>query len=125
MALGSGISGFFRNFCPVPKRQFRETSLFHSFYSFMSHRRIHALSFLTVTAIFSGVSPAEASEPGWLPVVVARGEQREQIQSLPIEDRPYRPLHFYGNTVRRMHYRGTPLPSPAGLRAVPVRPTLR
>lgn len=91
----------------------------------MSHRRIFALSFLTVTAALAGVSPAEASEPGWLPVVIARGEQREQIQSLPIEDRPYRPLHFYGNTVRRMHHRGTPLPSPAGLRVIPVRPMMR
>lgn len=91
----------------------------------MSRLRFYALSFLAVTAVVAGISPAEASEPGWLPVVIARGEQREQIQSLPIEDRPYRPLHFYGNTVRRMHHRGTPLPSPAGLRGVPVRAMIR
>lgn len=51
-----------------------------------------------------------AAEPGWSPVIVARGDYRAALQSLPIEQRPYRPLHFYGNTVRRMHYRGTPLP---------------
>ncbi|TWT66166.1 hypothetical protein [Allorhodopirellula solitaria] len=56
------------------------------------------------------VSFADAGEPGWSPVIVARGEYRQQIRSLPIQQRPYRPLHFYGNTVRRMHYRGTPAP---------------
>lgn len=91
----------------------------------MSHFRTQALAFLTFATVLAGVSPVTAAEPGWLPVVIARGEQREQIQSLPIEDRPYRPLHFYGNTVRRMHHRGTPLPSPAALRNIPVRPTLR
>lgn len=54
---------------------------------------------------------ASAGEPGWSPVVVARGEYRDQIKSMPMEQRPYRPLHFYGNTVRRMHYHGTPAPS--------------
>ena len=34
-------------------------------------------------------------EPGWLGVVIARGELREQIEATPILDRPYRPLHFY------------------------------
>jgi hypothetical protein len=51
-------------------------------------------------------------EPGWSPVIVATGEYRSSLQSLPIEHRPYRPLHFYGNTVRRLHHRGTPLPWP-------------
>lgn len=53
---------------------------------------------------------AAAAEPGWSPVVVARGDYRRQLDALPIQQRPYRPLHFYGNTVRRMTYRGTPLP---------------
>ncbi len=51
-----------------------------------------------------------AAEPGWSPVVIATGEYRESIRSMPIETRPYRPLHFYGNTRRRIHYRGTPFP---------------
>ncbi|HWC88133.1 MAG TPA: hypothetical protein VG433_00700 [Pirellulales bacterium] len=29
--------------------------------------------------------------------------QREQIRAMPITTRPYRPGHFYGNTVRRLH----------------------
>ena len=44
---------------------------------------------------------AASNEPGWLGVVVARGELKEQIESTPIVDRPNRPFHFYGNTVRR------------------------
>ncbi len=33
--------------------------------------------------------------------IVATGEQRAQIKSLDILERPNRPLHVYGNTVRR------------------------
>lgn len=58
------------------------------------------------------------AEPGWSPVVIARGEYREQIKSQPIEQRPYRPFHFYGNTVRRQHHRGNPLPMPRDLAIV-------
>ena len=58
---------------------------------------------------------ASASEPGWSPVVIARGDYREEIKSIPMEMRPYRPLHFYGNTVRRSYYRGTPMVAPRDL----------
>jgi hypothetical protein len=51
-------------------------------------------------------------EPGWERGVVLFGQEREQVKSMPITERPYRPLHFYGNTVRRMHYRGTAIPAP-------------
>ena len=54
------------------------------------------------------IPTGRAQEPGRLPVVVARGELREQIKSTPILERPYRPLHFYGNAVRRAHYHGPP-----------------
>jgi hypothetical protein len=67
---------------------------------------------------------ATAGEPGWSPVIIATGDYRKEIESLPIEQRPYRPLHVYGNTVRRMHYRGTPLPVPRSLVATP-RPSGR
>lgn len=62
--------------------------------------------------IFVSPSLVSAQSPGWSPVVVARGEYRYQIKSLPIEQRPNRPFHFYGNSIRRRHYRGvtTPLP---------------
>lgn len=51
-------------------------------------------------------------EPNWTYGVVRTGNERDAIKSLPMTDRPYRPLHFYGNTVRRMHYRGTAIPAP-------------
>jgi len=66
--------------------------------------------------------PAPASqEPGWIPVVIARGALREQIDATPIEERPYRPLHFYGNTIRRRHYRGTSMPRFGEVLATPAR----
>lgn len=55
---------------------------------------------------------ASGSEAGWSPVIIATGAYREQIQSTPIELRPNRPLHFYGNAVRRDFYRwSSPAPS--------------
>ena len=71
---------------------------------------------------FSTEQHTHAAEPGWSVRVIATGEFREEIQSKPIERRPYRPLHFYGNAVRRRHYRGTALPVP---RAIVDRRTFR
>jgi hypothetical protein len=56
---------------------------------------------------------ASTSEPGWLGVVVARGELKQWIDATPIVDRPNRPFHFYGNAVRRQYYRGNSLPRPS------------
>ena len=58
------------------------------------------------------MSRARAAEPGWAGQVVARGEMRQQLDATDILERPYRPFHFYGNTVRREYYRGTPAPLP-------------
>lgn len=55
------------------------------------------------------VTASSAQEPGWSGVIIARGELRQQIEATPILERPYRPLHFYGNAVRRSHYRGSSL----------------
>lgn len=60
-------------------------------------------------------SAAPSNEPGWLGVVVARGELKQWIDSTPIVDRPNRPFHFYGNAVRRKYYRGNSLPQPSDL----------
>jgi len=61
-----------------------------------------------VTLPFEAVAPlAEAANTGFDPRIVTFGEAREQIQNTPIEQRPYRPLHVYGNTVRRRHQRAT------------------
>jgi hypothetical protein len=51
-------------------------------------------------------------EPQWIPYVLGPRELREEIRSLPMEQRPYRPMHFYGNTIRREYYRGSPAPLP-------------
>lgn len=51
-------------------------------------------------------SPCSAS--GFDPRVVTFGSERDQIKSTPIEKRPNRPLHVYGNSVRRRHARSTP-----------------
>ena len=51
------------------------------------------------------------AEPGWASNVLIVGAERDYVKSLPIELRPYRPFHFYGNTVRRLHYRGYALPA--------------
>lgn len=67
---------------------------------------------LVVLASMTAGSQARAGEPGWSPVVIATGDYRRQLESTPILHRPYRPLHFYGNTLRRLHYRGNPLPIP-------------
>ena len=56
------------------------------------------------------------AEPRWSSTVVARGETRQVIVSTPMVARPYRPLHFYGNAVRRLHYRGSPLPEAGDIR---------
>lgn len=53
-----------------------------------------------------------AQEPGWTSRVLKLGDDREISEQTPILDRPYRPLHFYGNAVRRNHYRGNPWPLP-------------
>jgi len=76
--------------------------------------------FLLSASLFLGIAlgaclmadSVVAAEPGWSPIVIPTGQYREQIKSMPIEMRPYRPLHFYGNTIRRNHYRGNPAPMP-------------
>ena len=59
---------------------------------------------------------AEAAQTGFDPRIVAMGDAREEIKSKPIEQRPYRPLHVYGNTVRRRHSRAYSGPRPSGQR---------
>lgn len=72
-------------------------------------------------AIVFCVDKSIAQQPDWSPTIIARGEERQQIRATPIEQRPNRPLHFYGNTVRRIHYRGTPVPLLAETVALPAR----
>lgn len=73
--------------------------------------RLRALV-LTSAIFLVGQSATSAQEPQWWGVVVARGADQARIDATPVAERPYRPFHFYGNTVRRQYYRGSPLPLP-------------
>ena len=67
--------------------------------------------FIAAILVIAGLTllatTANALEPGWSGPIIARGRTRQQIESTPIAYRSYRPFHFYGNTVRRVYYRGT------------------
>jgi len=67
---------------------------------------------LSILLAASFSSTSSASEPGWWGVIIANGEDRARIKASLIIDRPYRPLHFYGNTIRRRHFRGETLARP-------------
>ena len=81
-------------------------------------------AFLRAALVVAAICPAalaSAAGAGFDPRVVTFGPAREQLQSTPITDRPYRPLHVYGNSVRRRHERPaeqdrslgrSPLPKP-------------
>jgi hypothetical protein len=58
------------------------------------------------------VPPRNPAEPKWEGQVLLLGEERERVKSMPITARPNRVGHFYGNTVRRIHYRGSVVPLP-------------
>ncbi len=51
-----------------------------------------------------------AGEPGWTNRVIMTGAERAHYKKIPIQFRPYRPLHVYGNMVRRRYYRGQTAP---------------
>jgi len=53
----------------------------------------------TLAAPLATTAPAVARE--FDPRVVTFGEARAEIKSKPVTQRPNRPLHVYGNTVRR------------------------
>lgn len=62
---------------------------------------------VAVTATLGFAVSVEAAPPtGWDSTIILRGQERAVVKSMPIEKRPMRPLHFYGNTIRRMEYRG-------------------
>ena len=88
---------------------------------------------IVFTALLAGVllitpqNDCQAQQNNWYPYVIARGEDRAVIQNTPIELRPNRPLHFYGNIVRRNVARGnapasgfTLLPSGIGVEQRPA-----
>ena len=54
------------------------------------------------TALSVGNRWTANASSGWYPYVIARGEDRAMIRSTPMEFRPNRPMHFWGNSRRRM-----------------------
>jgi hypothetical protein len=62
----------------------------------------------TLTLVLAVAAPALAGSPMPTPYAFQtqsqmRAAQREAIRQLPLLQRPNRPGHFYGNTVRRLH----------------------
>lgn len=55
---------------------------------------------------------SSAAEPSWTANVVTPPHLRRAVAATPIEQRPYRPFHVYGNTVRRLYYHDRLLPTP-------------
>ena len=70
-----------------------------------------ALAAILATAVAPAL--ADASGSSFDPRIVTFGDAREEIKSTPITQRPYRPLHVYGNTVRRRHERATTSQTPS------------
>lgn len=62
--------------------------------------------------LVAGSRAANAQETGWSTAVLPTSPEAQQIRQQGILDRPNRPGHVFGNTVRRMYYRGHPLPMP-------------
>lgn len=60
---------------------------------------------VALVAVVAAATAAPAGGAGFDPRVITFGSERDQIKSIPIEERPNRPLHVYGNAVRRRHSR--------------------
>ncbi len=83
----------------------------------MRSLNIHAVAFFSVTLLasllFSNQARAQVAPQfgsadgfygsGYYPYVIALPEDRQWIRNTPIELRPTRPLHFYGNRVRQSY----------------------
>jgi len=70
------------------------------------------LASLIVLGVFASFGGKVVAREVWVNQVILRDPvARAQNEATPMHLRPYRPLHFYGNTVRRRYHRGTPLPS--------------
>jgi hypothetical protein len=65
--------------------------------------RTIALAALMAAAVVP--APVEAAGTAFDPRIVTFGDSRDELKSTPIAQRPNRPLHVYGNSVRRRHHR--------------------
>lgn len=60
-----------------------------------------ALFLLTAVALFEAAAFAQPTGEPSIEFATVRGDRRREIKSMDIHDRPNRPGHVYGNTVRR------------------------
>jgi hypothetical protein len=74
----------------------------------ISFRYFLLIGMATAALILTNQS-ASSQTVRWYPYVIARGQDRQIIENTPIELRPNRPLHFYGNAVRRNYKRSSGL----------------
>ncbi len=70
----------------------------------------------TVLAAIAVATATPTAAAEFDPRVVTFGSERDQIKSTPIEKRPNRPLHVYGNSVRRRHDRAMQSPARGDVR---------
>ncbi len=71
----------------------------------MIFRRASTVALIAVVVPVLATSlSASPRQPGWSNKIIVTGHERDVVKSTPIEMRPYRPLHVYGNTVRRRYY---------------------
>jgi len=79
----------------------------------MRTHKLAAIVFAAVVFTATFLFPAPrltAAEPGWTRNAIKTPGERAYYRNIPVEQRPYRPLHFYGNAVRRRYYRGRTAP---------------
>ncbi|MCC9606997.1 hypothetical protein LOC68_15045 [Blastopirellula sp. JC732] len=69
----------------------------------MNLRKLHLPFFVLLTVAFCLTTVGETNA-AWFDVVVTTEAQREVIRAQPLLQRPNRPGHVYGNTVRRVHH---------------------
>ena len=92
-------------------------------------RNVGAITVAVLVSMILDAAAVEAAGPGWSPVIVPTGAYRQQLRQTPIHLRPNRPLHFYGNRVRRNYarrggvpfYGSSPMTAPPTVRGV-IRP---
>jgi hypothetical protein len=79
-------------------------------------RRLTLLCLIALSAISAVALAGGGYEPGWTGHVIVPQAEEAVRQATPIVNRPYRPLHFYGNTVRRRYYHGRVRPTAPEMR---------
>jgi hypothetical protein len=71
---------------------------------------------MSIALGFAAEAYALVPAQGWDSTIILRGAERTAVKSMPIENRPNRPLHVYGNTVRRLEHRAGAPAAAGGMR---------